>query len=311
MTPSPPRITRRETMLAGLGCALASAAPARAASAQVAATDLGGGLTLYGGAGGNVVGLKAADGLLLVDGGAAAQSKALLSAVREAQGAAPVRYLLNTHWHPDHTGSNETLAAAGAKIVAHENTRLWMGQEITCAWENRTYPPQPARARPTETFFYDSKPLELGTTKLEYGYLPQAHTDGDVYVQFPAQNLIVAGDVVTDGRYPVVDYSTNGWLGGMVDALKALLAKCDAGTRIVPGSGGLRTKADVQAQHDMCLAVLRKISDSYYKGQTWQEFLAGKPTADFDARWGDPAVFLSTAYRGAWYHINEIRRYSR
>lgn len=311
MTRSPPQMTRRDTLLAGLGYGVALAAPARAATGQVAATDLGGDLALYQGAGGNVMGLRGRDGLLLVDGGLAQHSKALLGAVQGMQGGGPVRYLLNTHWHVDHTGSNEALAGMGAKIVAHENTRLWMGQEITCAWEGRTYPPQPARALPTETFFYDSKQLGFGGAQVEYGYLPQAHTDGDIYVRFPAQNVMAAGDVVSGGRYPVLDYSTNGWLGGMVDALKILIDKCDAQTRIVPGSGGLRTRADLQAQYDMCLTVLKKISDSYYKGQTWQEFLASKPTREFDAQWGDPAVFISTAYKGAWYHITEIRRVTR
>ncbi len=318
MTRSPPNITRRDTLLAGLGCAMAAPMAARAAasgaaaaSGQVVATDLGGDLVLYAGAGGNVVGLRTGDGLLLVDSGLAQQSKALLGAVQDKQGGGPVRYLLNTHWHVDHTGSNEALGAAGAKIVAHENTKLWMGQEITCAWENRTYPPRPARALPTETFFYDSKQLSFGGAQVEYGYLPQAHTDGDIYVRFPAQNLLVGGGVVSGGHYPVLDYSTNGWLGGMLDGLKILLDKSDAQTRIVSGGGSLRTKADLQAQYDMCLAVLKKISDSYYKGQTWQEFLASKPTRDFDAQWGEPDIFLATAYKGAWYHINEIRRITR
>jgi cyclase len=254
------------------------------------------------------VALRGGDGLLLVDGGLAQHSEALLSAVQAKQGKGPVRYLLNTHWHVDHTGSNAALGAAGAKIVAHENTKLWMGQEIACAWENRTYPPQPPRALPTETFFYDSKQLGFGAAQVEYGYLPQAHTDGDIYVRFPVQNVLAAGDVVTDGRYPVLDYSTNGWLGGMIDGLKAVLAKCDAQTRIVPGSGGLRTKAEVQAQLDMCGVVYKRIADSYYKGETWEEFLASKPTRDFDAQWGAPDTFLATGYKSAGLHINELRR---
>jgi glyoxylase-like metal-dependent hydrolase (beta-lactamase superfamily II) len=313
MTRSPPRPTRRDTLLAGLGGGVALSASvlsasARAASGPVAATDLGGGLALYGGAGGNVLALRSGDGLLLVDGGLAERSGALLQAVRETQGNGPVRYLFNTHWHLDHTGSNASLAAAGARIVAHENTRLWMGQEIVCAWENRTYPPQPAKALPTETFFYDSKELSLGPARVEYGYLPQAHTDGDIYVRFPAQNVIAAGDVVTGGRYPILDYSTNGWLGGMIDGLKAILAKCDDHTRVVPGTGGLRSKAEVQAQLDMCQAVYKRIADSYYKGETWEQFLAGKPTAEFDAQWGAPDTFLATAYKASWYHITEVRR---
>src|SRR5688572_9454402 len=129
MTRSPSRMSRRDTLLAGLGCgvglpASAWAAPDENAAGQVTATDLGGDLVLYGGAGGNVIGLRGEDGLLLVDGGLAQHSKALLRAVEARQGKEPVRYLINTHWHVDHTGSNEAFGAAGAKIVAHENTKL-------------------------------------------------------------------------------------------------------------------------------------------------------------------------------------------
>jgi glyoxylase-like metal-dependent hydrolase (beta-lactamase superfamily II) len=106
---------------------------------------------------------------------------------------------------------------------------------------------------------------------VEYAYLPQAHTDGDLYVFFPRENVLVAGGVVTGGSYPLPDYCTGGWLGGLIDGLKVILAKTDAQTRIVSEAGALRTRADVQAQLDMCTAVLGRIGTSYFKGETWQQ----------------------------------------
>lgn len=266
---------------------------------------------LIDGAGGNVVVAQSADAVLLVDGGLAERSSELLKAVAAQTGKKPIQTLFNTHWHWEHTGSNEALAKAGAKIIAHENTKLWLGAEVISKWESRTYPPRPARALPTQTFYYDAEPLSFGQDTVRYGLLPQAHTDGDIYVFFPSENVLVAGDVVSGGGYPLVDYCTNGWSGGMINGLKTLIKMSDASTRIVPGSGPLRTRADLEAQLDMCFTVLQKISDSYYKGHTWEELVASRPTRDFDARWGNPDLFLRNSYEGAWLHINEIRRVTR
>jgi cyclase len=299
-------------MSAGLLAALvAPRAVARTHSIQ--ATRLADDLFLFQGAGGNVVAAKSADGLLLVDGGSAEYTGALLKRVAAETGHRRVQQLVNTHWHWDHTGSNEPLAKAGATILAHENTRLWLSEEVISKWEGRTYPARPARAQPTQTFFYDAdaKPLSFGGQTLEYSVMPGAHTDGDIYVFFPRQNVLVAGDVVSGGAYPIVDYCTGGWLGGMIAGLKAMLKKGDANTRFVPGTGGLRTRADLEAQIDVCFTALSKIGESYYKGQTWDELVASKPTRDFDARWGNPDTFLRLAYEGAWNHINEIRRVTR
>src|SRR6185369_510456 len=193
----------------------------------------------------------------------------LLKRISAEAGERRVRQLVNTHWHWDHTGSNEVLAKSGATILAHENTKLWLGTEIISKWEGRTYEPRPANALPTQTFFYDAdaKPLTFGEQKLEYSLMPGAHTDGDLFVFFPRQNVLVGGDVISGGAYPIVDYVTGGWLGGMSGGLKAMLKKGDANTRFVPGSGSLRTRADLEAQIDVCFTALSKIGDSYYKGQ--------------------------------------------
>jgi glyoxylase-like metal-dependent hydrolase (beta-lactamase superfamily II) len=294
------------------GALLSPGAHAKAARTPIQSTKLADDLYLFQGAGGNVVAASSSDGLLLVDGGSPERSAELLRRIAAETGQRRVRQLVNTHWHWGHTGSNEALAKSGASILAHENTKLWLGAEVISPWEGRTWPARPARALPTQTFFYDAdaKPLSFGGQTLDYSLMPGAHTDGDIYVFFPRQNVLVAGDVVSGGEYPIVDYCTGGWLGGMIGGLKAMLKKGDASTRFVPGSGPLRTRADLEAQIDVCFTALSKIGDSY-KGQTWEELVASKPTRDFDARWGNPDTFLRLAYEGAWNHINEIRRVTR
>jgi glyoxylase-like metal-dependent hydrolase (beta-lactamase superfamily II) len=311
---------RRRVLRFGLAGALSLAAGtlasrrtfAQAADSvpQIIHTALSDSLHLFQGAGGNVVAASSTDGVLLVDGGLAQDSPALLAQVAAVTGGRRVELLFNTHWHWDHTGSNAALGKAGAKIIAHENTRLWLGTRVDSKWEHRVYPPQPARALPTQTFFYGAQKQGFGGQDVEYAIMPQAHTDGDIYVFFPRENVLVAGGVVTGGGYPLPDYCTGGWLGGMADGLKTILAKADAQTRIISGLGATRTRADVQSQLDLCTAMLSKIGTSYFKGQTWEQFQASAPTREFDAQWGNPEPFLQMAYDGAWYHINEIRRYA-
>ena len=285
-------------------------AKAAAPAPQIVHTALSDSLHLFQGAGGNVVAATAADGVLLVDSGLEEDGPALLAQVAAVSGGRRVQLLLNTHWHWDHTGANAALGKAGATIIAHENTRLWLTTRVDSKWEHRIYPPRPAYALPTQTFFYGSHKHSFGGQDVEYAIMPQAHTDGDIYVFFPRENVLVAGGVVTGGSYPLPDYCTGGWLGGMIDALKTILAKTDAQTRIISGLGATRTRADVQAQLDMCSAVLSMIGASYFKGQTWEEFRASEPTGAFDAQWGNPQPFLQMAYDGAWYHVKEIRRYA-
>ena len=236
-------------------------------SAQIVHTALSDSLHLFQGAGGNVV--AATSGGWGSAGGwrTGAGQPALLAQARRGERRRKVQLLLNTHWHWDHTGSNAALGKAGAKIIAHENTRLWLGTRVDSKWEHRIYPPQPARALPTQTFFYGPQKRSFGGQDVEYTIMPQAHTDGDIYVFFPRENVLVAGGVVTGGSYPLPDYCTGGWLGGMIDGLKTILAKADAQTRIVSGLGATRTRADVQAQLDMCTAVMAKIGDPLFQGR--------------------------------------------
>lgn len=296
-------------LTAVIGAAALGGGPARrsfAAGAPATVTPLGAHLTMLSGFGGNVVALGGPDGLLVIDSGAPEHGRDLLKALTALAGGHPIRTVFNTHWHWEHTGGNDLLRKAGARIIAHENTRLWLDTEIVEEWEHRTYPPRPAQALPTDTFYYKSNQLTFGDEVVEYGWLGQAHTDGDIYVLLRNRNVLVTGGVLTVGRYPVLDYCTNGWSVGMRDATRKLLELSDEQTRIVPGTGPVQTRADLRAEHDMLAAMQDRIWALMRKGMTASDILAARPSADFDAKWGDPERFIRSAYQGIYGHIADF-----
>src|SRR6187399_940517 len=255
------RRTFLQCAIAGaVGSALGSsalAASAVAASTTIKAIRLADDLVMYSGAGGNVVTLGKGADLLMVDTGSAEHTAALLDVVEAETGTRRVATAFNTHWHWDHTGGNELLAKSGASIRAQAFTRQWLMTSIFVPWQDRLYQRRPAAAVPSVGFYGDGK-MQHGGQDVSWGHLWQAHTDGDIYLHFPKQNVLVVGDLLSVGRYPVLDYTTGGWIGGMADANKKLLALCDERTRIVPGTGAVQTRADLQAHSDM-LAALRPI----------------------------------------------------
>lgn len=291
--------------LAGFAADRGFAAVAVAGPAPAVAT-LSANLALLSGLGGNVVALSSPDGLLVIDSGSPEHAKELLKTLTGLPGGHAVRTVFNTHWHWEHTGGNEVLRKAGAQIIAHENTRLWLGTEVIEAWEGRTYPARPATALPTDTFYYKSNHLTFGNEPIEYGWLGQAHTDGDIYVYLRGQNVLMVGDVLSVGRYPVLDYCTGGWIVGMRDATQKLLDLSNDQTRIVPGSGPVQTRGDLQAEHDMLAAMQDKVWALMRKGMSARDILAAKASADFDARWGDPQQFITNAYQGFYGHIADF-----
>ena len=252
----------------------------------------------------NAVVVNGTDGVFLVDSGAAEASADLLSAVNGIAPGLSVRGLFNTHWHLDHTGGNDQLGRASARIIAHANTRLWMDTEIVQEWQQRTYKPRAAVALPTETF-YTSGTLSFGRERMDYGHLPQAHTDGDIYVFLRTANVLVAGDVVSSS-YPILDYSTGGWIGGLTNATKTLLDLSNADTRVVPGSGPVLTRADLEAQHAMLSEVRSRLVALLRKGMSARDMIAAGPTREFDQKWGSPDLFIANAYKGLWGHVREL-----
>jgi cyclase len=291
---------------AGLTVPSLFARGALAEAAPIAVAHLEDHLAVISGAGGNVVVLSGPESVLLVDSGSRERSRDLLGALADLPGGKRIDTVFNTHWHWDHTGANELLRQRGARIIAHENTRLWLGCEIWEEWQNRSYQPRPAQAWPTETFYTEGK-LTFAGEPVEYGYLPQAHTDGDIYVYFRARNVLVAGCVLSVGSYPILDYCTGGWIGGMADATEKLLSVTDDKTRIVPGVGPVQTRAALAAEHEMLTTLREDLWQMMRKGLGAEDMLAAHATGKFDARWGSPDLFVPSAYRGLYDHVRELR----
>lgn len=284
-------------MLAGGAAALKLPGAALADTAPQAAklTDR---VTLITGAGNNIIALAGDGGCLLVDCGDAAHAQDVLKL------AGNVKTVVNTHWHLEATGANDAMAKAGAKLVSHVNTELWMTQEIPHDWEKKIYPPRPKQAWPTETFYTTGKTTFSGEP-VEYGLMPMAHTDGDIYVYFRQANILIAGDAVQPGRFPILDWRCDGWIGGMQEAHRTLLGLANDATTIVPGSGPVMTKADLQANLDTVTKIREHLVKLMKMGMGAKDMIEAKAMKDFQLA-GDPDIFLYITYRGLWAHAREL-----
>jgi cyclase len=292
---------RREFLhiLAGGAAALRLSRPAFA-QASPAVAKLTDKVTLITGAGNNIVALAGEGGSLLVDCGDAAHAQDVLKLT------GTVKTVINTHWHTESTGANEAIAKAGAKLVSHVHTKLWMTQEIIHDWEKKVFPPRAKEALPAETF-YTTGETTFGGEPVEYGLMPMAHTDGDIYIHFKLSNVLVAGDVVQAGKLPMLDFPTGGWIGGMQEAHRTLLRLANDTTKIVPATGPVMTKAEVQASLDVLTKVREQLVKLLKQGKGPQDMIAAKAMKDFEGQLaGDPDPFIFTAYRGLWAHVREL-----
>ena len=249
----------------------------------------------------NVLAQIDAKGVLLVDGGSAKGSDALLKAVSALPGAGPVHTLFNTHWHPEQTGSNERLGKAGVTIIAHENTRLWLGQNVTWPWNGQHFAKLPKVAQPNKTFYTTGK-LE---SDVRYGYISDAaHTDGDLYVYFPKQNVLAVGGAVSGQGWPVVDWWTGGWIGGIVGGLQRLQTIANADTRIVPADGSVLSLADLRSQVDMYGKIYDTLSQMMNKGRGPTEAVAAQPAKEFEAKMGNSDEFIRRSFESLWGYLS-------
>jgi glyoxylase-like metal-dependent hydrolase (beta-lactamase superfamily II) len=249
----------------------------------------------------NVVAQTVANGVLLVDGGSARGSDALMKAVSSLPRGGTVHTLFNTHWHPEQTGSNERLGKAGATIIAHENTRLWLTQKITPPYGGRTFAPLPKIAQPNKTF-YTTGELDSG---VRYGYISDAaHTDGDLYVYFPQQNVLAVGDAVTSQGWPEVDWWTGGWIGGIVGGVQRIMAVANADTRIVPARGSLLSVADLKVQLNMYGTIYDRLSQLLNKGRGPGEAVEAKPAKEFEDLMGNSDEFIRRSFESLWAYLS-------
>jgi glyoxylase-like metal-dependent hydrolase (beta-lactamase superfamily II) len=262
---------------------------------------------LIRGEGGNVVISSGPSSSLLVNGGSSAHAAGLLQRLTSGRYGKPVEFLFNTDWHPENTGSNLAVAESGGVILAHEFTKQYLSIDRYLEWQNKTHKPLPAKALPTKTFTKAGS-MNFGGQTIEYGPLGQAHTDGDIYVFFRdrGSNALVVGDIMTVGKYPIADYTSGGWLGGLITATKTLLDLAGPDTTIIPGDGPLQKRTDLQAQYDMLSASRDAFVKMMRQGMSAEEMLAAGATKAFDARWGNPELFVKTSYRSLWLHVREV-----
>jgi cyclase len=300
----------RRTWLAGAMSA-AVAAPGLRALAQPASArgldvvELTERVAVIRGAGANVTVVHTPAGLALVDAGSSERAADLLRLLNERWPGVPVLEVFNTNWRPEHTGANAALRASDARIRAHENTKLWMGAAFDVKWAGYRHERRPPAALPTDTF-YNSGSLDLGGVTLRWGYLPRAHTDGDIYVAVPDDDVLVVSDLLAVDGYPVVDFETGGWIGGMVEATRALMEAAGPATQIVPAVGGAQTREALETQLDLCTAAMEQVAATYRAGGTLEDFLAAEPVAEFAGARGDPNLFLVLVYEGAYYHVRQL-----
>jgi cyclase len=299
----PMSVSTRRSFIKGAGaCLSASYVIAQTAGTPVITnTELGERLFLLGGAGANVIAQTGSDGLVLVDGGLASNAAALARAVAALPGSGPVRTLFNTHWHPEQTGSNEALGTAGVTIVAHENTRLWLQQNITWPWNGEKFKKLPKIAQPNKTF-YEKGTLDSG---IRYGYISDAaHTDGDLYVYFPKQNVLAVGDAAYGKGWPVMDWWTGGWIGGIVGGLQRIQSVANHDTKIVPAQGPVLSFADISAQLDMYGSIYDRLNQMLNKGRGPSEAVEAKPAKDFEAKMGNSDEFIRRAFESQWAYLS-------
>lgn len=233
---------------------------------------------------GNVGVSTGEDGVLLIDDQLAQVSPQINAAI-EALSSAEVRFLVNTHWHFDHVGDNETQAGKGAVIVAHDRVRERMKKGQFVPAFQRDFPPASKAALPVVTF-EEGIALHFNGQTIELIHPAPAHTDGDAVVYFLESNVVLTGDLFWNGMYPLIDASSGGSAEGMVNGVADILDKIDESTKIVPGHGPLATKAQLQAYQGVLSTVYERIADMKGKGKSLEEVVASKPTAEFDPQWG-------------------------
>lgn len=272
-----------------------------AAVAPIAIHKLRGNVSALEGSGGNIAVLTGSDGKVLIDGGIRVSQPQLTKALAEL-GGDPISHLVNTHWHFDHADGNEWLHAAGAKIIAQENTRKYLSQVQRVEDWDYNFLPLGAGGIPDEVFS-NERTFQLNGTKLALKHYGPAHTDSDISAHFSEFDILHVGDTFWNGIYPFIDYSTGGSIDGMIAACRANLSVATNDTIIIPGHGHpVSNRAELNDFTDMLVVVRDNVARLKKQGLNREEIIAAKPTASFDAKYGnfviDPAFFTRLVFEG-------------
>jgi cyclase len=251
---------------------------------SIETTYVSGAVYMLEGYGGNLAVMTGEDGVLLVDDQYAPLTDRILAAIAVID-PGPVRFLINTHWHFDHTGGNEQLGGMGSVIVAHDNARQRMSADQFMAVIDRTVPALPEGALPVVTF-NDQVTFHFNGEDVTAYHVAKAHTDGDSIIHFPASNVIHMGDNFFNGSYPLVDLSNGGSVTGMVGAVQFALGLCESGTRVIPGHGPLANCADLESFGQMLADATERVRELMASGKSLDEIITMHPNAEQDERLG-------------------------
>jgi cyclase len=308
-------VNRRDFLKSAGAGALTLCANPRVLHAQAAgnARNLTPRLAVLDVGGSNVLFFRSANRLVMVDSGALKSRDQVMSGIKALYGNPSVEILFNTHYHPDQTGNNEVFAAAGAIIIAHEHTRQWMSTDYFVPGENRYEPARPKTAQPTQTFrttgSLQTGPLQPAgpePERIDYGHLPLAHTDSDIYVFFKGANVLAVGDVASPIADPALDWFTGAWIGGRVDAMDTILKLSNDQTRFVPAAGPVMTRAEFKEERDMMEEVRSRVWKRTLQGDSPQEMLEAGVLNGLVRSWKDPKKFLYDAAKGMFAHHNKL-----
>ena len=299
------RIAVVAAMMALSGSALAQTPPAAAppppdfSKVEIKTSDLGDNCYMLEGQGGNITVAVAKEGIIMVDGQFAPLHDKIKAAVAVISNL-PIKYLINTHYHGDHTGGNESFAKDGATIVAQINVKNRLAAGTTNGLTGAKTPPAPQGALPSDTYTNFSK-IRLRGRVADLKHIENAHTDGDTYVWFKTANLLSTGDTFTNGRYPNIDFANGGNIRGMIAASDIYLKLTNAKTRIVPGHGPLADRAALVEYHKMLITARDRMAKLVKEGKSEADVVAAKPFADLDAKWA-PTELASTNFIRVVYH---------
>jgi glyoxylase-like metal-dependent hydrolase (beta-lactamase superfamily II) len=271
-----------------------------AAKAKITTHPLRRNITVLEGSGGNIAVLSGRDGKVLVDAGFAVSRPALSSALN-AISSDPIKHLINTHWHTDHTDGNAWLHSVGATITAHDNTKKHLSVATRVEGWDYTFPAAPPGALPSKIFATDFE-MRRNDTRILLKYYGPAHTDSDISVYFTDADIFHAGDTWWNGVYPFIDYSTGGSINGSIRAAEANLAATTSKTIVIPGHGPVGGRSDVVEFRDMLVTIRDNVAALKKQGRSLDEAISARPTAAFDAKWGQflitPAMFTGLVYSG-------------
>ena len=269
-------------------------------TANITVQALRGNVSILIGSGGNIAVFPGNDGKLIIDSGLFGTRSKIADALNSLS-PDPIKHLVNTHWHFDHTDGNEWMHAAGTTITAHENTRKHLSTNTRVEDWNFTFPALPAGAIPTDVFKAD-KTLHLNGATIALTYYGPAHTDGDISAYFTEADVFHTGDTWWNGHYPFIDYSSGGNIDGTIKAAEANLAMVTDKTIVIPGHGPVGGKAEMTEYRDMLVAIRDRVAILKKEGKSLAETVAAKPTAAYDAKWGgfftSGELFTKLVYKG-------------